>query len=295
MRHGIIIKALGGFYYVSDETGTVFTCKLRGKLKRRSEGVLVGDRVSFQLIGGGEGVVEDILPRRNSLFRPKIANVDQGLIILAARDPDPDFLLLDRLLLLMQRAGIPPILCVNKTDLLSTDSPMYERFAPYEQAGFSLVWASAETGQGRESLRELLRGKITVLAGPSGVGKSSTLNLQNADLALETGSVSEKLGRGRHTTRCVELLRLDGGWVADTPGFSRLDLPADLQPEELGQWYPEFRPYAAACYYDGCRHDREPDCGVKAALAEGKISVARYERYLILLRELLELREKEYK
>lgn len=295
MRHGIITKVLGGFYYVSDETGTVFTCKLRGKLKRRSEGVLVGDRVSFQIISGGEGVVEDILPRRNSLFRPKIANVDQGLIIMAAQDPDPDFLLLDRLLLLMQKAGIRPAICLNKTDLLPAGSPIYEQFAFYEQAGFPLVFASAETGRGRETLKEWLCGKITVLAGPSGAGKSSTLNLQNAELALETGSVSEKLGRGRHTTRCVELLQLDGGWVADTPGFSRLDLPTDLQAEELGQWYPEFRPYAAACYYDGCRHDREPDCGVKAALAEGKISAARYERYLILLRELMELREKEYK
>ena len=294
MTEGIIVKAIGGFYYVNDGSKT-FTCKIRGKLKRRDGGIMVGDKVDFEILNGEQGVVEDILPRRNSMIRPKIANVNQGLIILAAQDPDPDFLLLDKLLIFMQRESIEPVICFNKVDLLKADDPVFADLKEYEQAGFKVIYAAAEQGIGKEEIAAVLKDNITVVAGPSGAGKSTTLNLQHEDFHLETGDISEKLGRGRHTTRCVELLELDGGWVADTPGFSRLDLSKDMQPEELGNFYPEFKTPAEECYFDGCLHSKEPDCGVKTALAEGKISAKRYERYTQLLAELIELQENEYK
>lgn len=294
MPQGIIVKAIGGFYFVNDGDKT-YSCKIRGKLKRKDGGIMVGDDVEFQILNAEQGVVEDILPRRNSMIRPKIANVNQGLIILAAQDPAPDFLLLDKLLIFMQREGISPVICFNKTDLPAADDAVYAELREYEQAGFPVIYASAEQKIGKEEIARTLQGKITVLAGPSGAGKSSTLNVQQAGLQLETGDISEKLGRGRHTTRCVELLELDGGWVADTPGFSRLDLPTDLEPEELGQYYPEFRRYMENCYYDGCLHNQEPDCAVKAALAAGQIPQGRYDRYLQLLTELAEIHEQEYK
>ena len=290
---GVIVKAIGGFYYVSDGKET-FTCKIRGKLKRRDGGIMVGDYVNFSIVSGDQGVVEDILPRTNSMIRPKIANVNQGLIVLAAKDPEPDFMLLDRLLIFMQRAGVMPVICFNKNDLLKPEDKIYSELQDYEEAGFMVVYASALTEQGRAQLHDVLADKITVLAGPSGAGKSSILNLQQ-QTARETGSVSQKLKRGRHTTRCVELLPLEGGWVADTPGFSRLDLPKDMLPEELTDWYPEFRKLAGNCRFDGCRHHKEPGCAVKEALASEDISQGRYDRYLMLLQELIEMREQEYK
>ena len=290
---GVIVKAIGGFYYVSDGEKT-FTCKIRGKLKRRDGGIMTGDYVDFSVVSGDQGVVEDILPRTNSMIRPKIANVNQGLIVLAAKDPEPDFMLLDRLLIFMQRTGVMPVICFNKNDLLKPDDRIYSELQDYEKAGFMVVYASALTEQGREQLHNVLADKITVLAGPSGAGKSSILNLQQ-QTARETGSVSQKLKRGRHTTRCVELLPLEGGWVADTPGFSRLDLPKDMLPEELAKLYPEFKEPALNCRFDGCRHHKEPACAVKEALSAGKISQGRYDRYLMLLQELIEMREQEYK
>lgn len=294
MSRGIIIKAIGGFYYVNDGNKN-YTCKIRGKLKLKGNGVMVGDYVNFDVLNDDQGVIEDVLPRKNSLIRPKIANVNQGLIVLASKDPDPDFMLLDRLLILMQRAKIEPVICFNKVDLLADDDEVYNYLRDYEDAGFTVVYASAENGKGKEDLSALFAKKITVLAGPSGAGKSSTLNLQHEEFSLEIGNISEKLGRGRHTTRCVELLQLDDGWVADTPGFSRLDLPGDMQLEELPSYYPEFKRYSELCRYDGCIHYQEPDCAVKKALADGKISSARYERYLLLLQELVKIREQEYK
>lgn len=291
---GIIVKAIGGFYFVNDGKQT-YSCKIRGKLKRKDGGIMVGDYVDFQILNGEQGVVEDILPRDNSMIRPKIANVNQGLIILAAQDPAPDFLLLDKLLIFMQRENIEPVICFNKTDLLKPDDKVFSDLKEYEDAGFKVIYAAAEKGIGKAEIAEVLKDKITVVAGPSGAGKSTTLNLQHEDFQLETGDISEKLGRGKHTTRCVELLQLDGGWVADTPGFSRLDLPKEMLPEDLGQFYPEFKEYAPKCYFDGCLHDKEPDCAVKNALIEGKISANRYDRYLQMLAELIEMHENEYK
>lgn len=291
---GIIVKAIGGFYFVND-TKKTYSCKIRGKLKRKDGGIMVGDYVEFTVLNDEQGVVENILPRENSMIRPKIANVNQGLIILAAQDPSPDFLLLDKLLIFMQRENINPVICFNKTDLLNPDDKVFAYLKEYENAGFKVIYAAAEKGIGKEEIAEVLKNKITVVAGPSGTGKSTTLNLQHDGFNLETGHISEKLGRGRHTTRCVELLQLEGGWVADTPGFSRLDLPKEMQPEELGKFYPEFKQYAEKCYYDGCVHDKEPSCAVKEALKEGKIAATRYERYLQMLSELNEMFENEYK
>ncbi len=292
MAEGTIIKGLGGFYFVQSGK-EIYSCSLRGRLRKREEGVLAGDRVVFSPLGidqgVAKGVVEDILPRQNELIRPRIANVKQGLIILAAADPDPDFSLLDRLLILMQKAGIKPAVCFNKIDLAASLQPLEAARAAYEAAGFPVIFISAYQKVGREVLRQLLQDTVTVIAGPSGAGKSSTLNMLQPGLCLETGMVSEKLGRGKHTTRVVELLPLDfGGWVADSPGFSRLDLPQDMMPEDLPGFYPDFFQPEKNCRFDGCLHDQEPECGVKQAAAAGVLSKGRYERYQLLLKELQE-------
>ena len=230
------------------------------------------------------------LPRRNFLLRPKIANVDQCLVVLAAEHPKPDYLLLDRLLVCLLAAKIQPIICFNKLD----KPQKLEKFAPqmavYRQAGFVVQPVSALQQQGIDELKQLLADKITVVAGQSGVGKSTLLN-QVQTQKLLTGSISQKLQRGRHTTRMVELLPLaDGaqGWIADTPGFSRLNMPELITTENLAEFWPDLQNFGCKCRFDGCRHDKEPDCQVKAAVADGRLDKPRYQRYLQLLTSLSE-------
>ena len=287
---GRIIKGFGGFYFV-EAAGTIYICRIRGRLKRVNGGVLVGDHVKFLPLSTTEGVIEEILPRQNQLIRPKVANIDQAIIVLAATSPSPDWLLLDRLLVFCHHAGILARICFNKSEL--ADASLQQEIAIYHEAGFDVLLSSAVKGHGKEELTTWLAGKVSILAGPSGVGKSSLLNLIDPTFALSTGSISEKLGRGRHTTRTVEIFPLQcGGWVADTPGFSLLDLPKDLQPADLAQAYPEMM-RQPACRFDGCLHQQEPDCAVKTAVITGQIAKQRYQRYLILLEEL-ENREELY-
>lgn len=281
---GIVLKAYSGHYYVHDGAGQ-WECSTRGRFRYEKQQVLVGDRVQLQPKPGqeGTGVIMQVLPRRSVLVRPPIANVEQAVVVFSVREPEPNLGLLDRFLLTAEMNQIEPLICFNKIDLLGDEhvalAARYQNVCP-------VIPTSVVSGAGLDLLREKLRGKVSLFAGPSGVGKSSVLNAIMPDLKLKTGEISRKLKRGKHTTRHVELIFLpEGGLVADTPGFSSLDLPA-LPPEELAGYFPEMAGYGEACYFVGCLHDQEPKCAVKEALAAGKIEEARYRQYIEFLQEL---------
>lgn len=283
---GIVIRAYGGYYYVHDGRGE-WECSLRGRFRHAKQQVLVGDRVCFRPGRGRAGVIEKVLPRRSALVRPPVANVDQAVIVFAVREPDPNPGLLDRFLITAAMNNIEPLICFNKVDLAGNGR--VELVSRYQES-YRVVVTSARTGRGLDQLREALRGRVSVFAGPSGVGKSTILNALLPGLKLKTGEISEKLKRGRHTTRHVELIFLpEGGLVADTPGFTSLDLP-DMEPEELAAYFPELEAYYGKCYFTGCLHYKEPGCAVKEAVEAGRIDEARYRQYLVFLEELLNRR-----
>ena len=276
---GLIVKALSGFYYVDTGSG-VLECRARGKFRKTGDSPLVGDRVTVRL-EQGKGTVQSILPRRNRFLRPAVANID-ALLILASRSiPVTEPFLIDRMTVIALAQGVEPIICVNKTDL-EDPTPLAEL---YRAAGFPTVCTSAETGEGIEELRRLIAGKTVAFTGNSGVGKSAILRRLCPELKVETGEVSQKLGRGRHTTRHVELFPIgEGCRVADTPGFSsfELELMEPIPKEELAELFPDFRPHLGHCRFPDCAHRREPDCGVLAALAAGEIKPSRHQSYLKL-------------
>ena len=283
---GIVLRAYSGHYYVHD--GEVeWECSLRGRFRLEKQQSLAGDRVLLKPGHGHTGVIERVLPRRTLLVRPPVANVDQAVIVFAVREPDPNPWLLDRFLILVSASGVRPLICFNKVDL--TKDGQVDLVSRYKEV-YSLVMISARTGEGLEFLRQALQGKVSVFAGPSGVGKSTILNALHPGLALKTAELSSKLKRGRHTTRHVELIALPrGGFVADTPGFSSLDLP-DIKPEELSDHFPEMDAYFGKCHFNRCLHDKEPGCAVKSAVESGFINKERYLRYLEFLKELKERR-----
>lgn len=281
MLNGVIVKGVGGIYEVETEQGRL-QCSLRGKLRLSVERVLVGDRVEVSL-GSGGGVVEKILPRINELVRPPVANIDQVLVVCAVRQPSPNLVLLDRILVQAELMGIASVVVFNKADL---DRRRAEELrALYSSIPYPTLVTSTVTQEGIAELRQALQGKVSVLAGPSGAGKSSLLNALNPHFKLQTGEVSAKIHRGRHTTRQVELLACDQGYVADTPGFSQLQLEPD-QEDRLQFAFPEFGRYRADCRFRGCMHRREPDCAVLEALARGEIAPTRHENYLLFLQEV---------
>lgn len=287
---GKIIKGIAGFYYVHDGHESVYACKAKGVFRKRGVKPLVGDDVEFTVLDetDQEGNIEEILPRRNRLIRPASANVDQALVVFAVASPEPNLNLLDRFLVMMETQQVPVVICFNKTDLASEDEAA--RLGEiYRDSGCQVCFASVGKEQGIERIRGLLKGKTTILAGPSGVGKSSLTNLLQPLAAMETGTVSRKIQRGRHTTRHAELFCVeDGTYLMDTPGFSSLYLE-DLEAEQLKYYFPEFQPYSGGCRFAGdCVHMEEPDCGVKAAWKAGKISRSRYENYRLLYQELKE-------
>ncbi|MDD4334377.1 MAG: ribosome small subunit-dependent GTPase A [Desulfotomaculaceae bacterium] len=283
---GIVLKAYGGFFYVHDGL-SVRECTLRGRLRYKKQQVLVGDRVLMAPVQGRGGVVEDVLPRRSVLTRPAVANVDQAIIVFSLREPEPNPGLLERFLITAALNGITPVICFNKVDL--TAERQTELVSNY-LGNYHVVVTSAKTGTGLNLLRETLNGKISVFAGPSGVGKSTILNSLIPDLKQKTGEVSARLKSGRHTTRHIELILLaDGGFVADTPGFSSLDLP-DIKPEELAGLFPDIGNYQTNCFFTGCLHYKEPDCSIKEAVEQGKIDEARYRQYLEFLVQLIDRR-----
>lgn len=287
-----VIKMYNGFYYLQMAgQEELLSCRLRGRIKRNKGAVVTGDYVEYQMLEDGTGVIERCLPRRTLLKRPAVANIDQVLITFAARQPDLNQLLLNRFLVLAEWSGIPEIvICINKCDLLEEKVDFLQ---DYVQAGYKLLMVSAQEGQGIQELKNLLTGRVTVFAGPSGVGKSSLLNAVDSNLELATGKISDKIKRGKHTTRAACLLPLpEGGTVVDTPGFSAAELE-NIDKAQLAHYFPEFRPYIEKCYYNTCTHSHEPDCAVKEAVAAGAICQARYEAYLNILQTINE-RKKAY-
>lgn len=283
---GVVIKATSGFYYIRSGH-QVIACKLRGRMKQSRYSVCVGDHVQFSFAGETDGSIEAILPRNSFLHRPEVANVDQAVLTFAAQKPQFDPALLDRFLVLAELSAIPAIICINKIDLVDP-AEMLASLSMYEKVGYKILAVSTVTGQGIDALHQLLCDKVTVFAGPSGVGKSSLLNAFEAGLALTTGELSQKISRGRHTTRCAELLPLScGGYVVDTPGFSFTEF-LTMAPEELRFHYWEFRDRLADCHFSSCLHQKEPRCAVKQAVTDGEIARSRYDSYLALLLELQE-------
>jgi ribosome biogenesis GTPase len=288
---GKIIKGIAGFYYVHVEGMGVYECKAKGIFRKEHVKPLVGDDVIVDILDEvkKEGNVREILPRRSALVRPAVANVDQALVIFAIVKPNPNFNLLDRFLIRMERQNLPTIICFNKQDIASEQEKDALRKA-YETCGYRVCFVSALENEGLDLIRTLLAGKTTTVAGPSGVGKSSLINQLAPGANMETGAISEKIERGKHTTRHSEIIALgDSTYIVDTPGFTSLDI-SEITKEELGTYYPEFVQYEPYCKFSGCAHISEPSCGVKAAVEAGKISRVRYENYKILYQELKEVK-----
>ena len=279
MEEGRIIKALSGFYYVQTQSGVV-ECRARGRFRKDGTSPLVGDRVQITR-AGKSGTVDAVLPRRNALIRPAVANVDVLVVLASCAIPQTEPFLIDRIVTIAARQDVPCLICVNKDDL----APAAPLADIYRKAGIPTLVTSAATGEGLEALRAHIRGKFAVFTGNSGVGKSSVLNALAPELALPVGEVSQKLGRGRHTTRHIELFTLpDETYIADTPGFSSFDTDRmDAIPkEELAQTFAEFQPYLGRCRYPDCAHRKEPGCAIRAAVEQGAIGKTRYESYLRL-------------
>ncbi|WP_288760126.1 ribosome small subunit-dependent GTPase A [uncultured Veillonella sp.] len=286
MKTGIVVKNMNGYFYVQGEDGTITECKVRGRLKKGRYSLLVGDRVIY----GNEGTIENILPRRNELKRPHIANIDQVVLVVAAHAPDINSLLLDKLLVMIEHADIPLVVCINKSDL--ADETMAEIVERYQKVGYTVVMTSTYTGEGIDTLRRILDGHVSAFAGPSGVGKSSLLNAVEPDFAFQTGEVSDKIKRGRHTTRHASLYALnDHSFIMDTPGFSAIDF-SDISPERLTSLYPEFMTYEDGCKFSPCYHEHEPVCTVKEAVESGIIHKERYASYLAIREEIVSQRKR---
>ena len=288
---GKIIKGIAGFYYVHDGRSKIYECKAKGVFRNRNIKPLGGDDVECMVLDEKEGTgnIDAILPRKNKLIRPAVSNVDQAVVVFAVTEPLPNLNLLDRFLVMMERQEIPVIICFNKIDL-SGGKEIEELRAIYGPAGYTLHFISTYEAAGLEKLHELIAGKTTVLAGPSGVGKSSITNFLQPEARMETGVVSEKIKRGKHTTRHSELFFVENGtYMMDTPGFSSMYIE-DLEPNELKDYFPEFSEYEEECRFLGCIHVGEKVCGVKTAVADGKISRSRYDNYLLLYQELKDKR-----
>ena len=279
MQEGLIIRGMGGFYYVKSGE-IIYECKPRGIFRKAQIQPVPGDRVKFSIIEQENkvGVIEEICERKNLLIRPQIANVDQVILIFAARHPDPDFLLLDKLLIKMSSINLKPIICINKVDL-DEDGNYAEQFNAYLKIGLTTIFMSASKDMGVKELKENLKGNLTILAGPSGVGKSTLVNKLHPNENVEVGELSKKLERGKHTTRLVELFEaIEGGYIADTPGFSAFDID-EIKSNQLQMYYPEFYELRNYCRFNGCSHLSEPSCAVKDAVISGEIYNGRYERY----------------
>ena len=284
---GKIIKGIAGFYYVYVEQHGLYECKAKGIFRNQKVKPLVGDDVSIDVLDedGNKGNITGILPRDNELIRPAVANVDQAVVIFAAADPAPNLNLLDRFLVLMLKQQVDTIICFNKRDIVAEDDILLLEEI-YKKCGYRVIFTSTYTEEGLQELKELLKDKTSVVAGPSGVGKSSIVNKIQPKADMETGEISDKIKRGKHNTRHSEIIYIqEGTYICDTPGFSSLYV-SDMEKEELKNYFMEFREYEDSCRFQGCVHINEPGCAVKDALKSGKISGIRYENYSILYEEL---------
>ncbi|MFB4162617.1 ribosome small subunit-dependent GTPase A [Alteribacillus sp. JSM 102045] len=290
MEEGIIVKALSGFYYVENEKG-VYQCRGRGLFRKQKIKPLVGDKVRFEAEQKEEGYIYEIAERHNELNRPPVANIDQAFVVFSAEEPAFSALLLDRFLVHMEALDIKAVIVVNKMDL-ADEKRKQELFSfqqDYEKIGYQFYFVSGKNGNGIEELPPLLGGAVSIVAGQSGVGKSTLLNSLDPALKLETAEISSHLGRGKHTTRHVELLPMHNGWVADTPGFSSLEFQF-VDEEDLDVCFPEMKERLPNCKFRGCTHRREPGCAVKDALENGDIPSYRYEHYILFYKEISEQR-----
>lgn len=286
---GKIVKGIAGFYYVHVHNQGIYECKAKGIFRKENIKPLVGDDVCMEVISEETktGNIIQILDRRSKLVRPAVANVDQALIIFAIVKPNPNFNLLDRFLIMMEQLHLPCVICFNKQDI-ATEEEKEELRRAYETCGYKVLFISAKDQSGMQALLDTLHGKTTTVAGPSGVGKSTMINSMCPEAFMETGDISRKIERGKHTTRHTELFEVsEGTYIMDTPGFSSLAL-FDMEKDELKNYYPEFADYEVNCRFRGCAHISEPGCGVKEALEQGKISNVRYENYKVLYQELKE-------
>ena len=284
---GKIVKGIAGFYYVHVVESGVYECKAKGIFRKDGVKPLVGDNVEIEVLDEEEkkGNIREILTRKNELIRPAVANIDQALVVFAVTKPKPHFNLLDRFLVMMEQKKIPVILCFNKSDI-AKESDISKMEEIYRSCGYPVFFTSAKEGWKIEEVKKILHGKTTVLAGPSGVGKSSLINLLQSEVMMETGSISRKIDRGKHTTRHSQVIPLSKNtYLMDTPGFSSMYMPG-FEKEDLKECYPEFAALESQCRFTGCSHIHEPDCAVKEALSEGKISTERYENYCTLYEEI---------
>ncbi|EGT3614680.1 ribosome small subunit-dependent GTPase A [Clostridium perfringens] len=283
---GIIIKGIGGFYYIKTEEG-IIECKARGKFRYNSLKPMVGDRVTIK-VENGKGVIENIHERSSELIRPTVANVTQAFVVFAIKNPDINLDLLNRFLTLCEYNDIHAVVCLNKEDLC-TEEEKKNLKELINDIGYEVLFINAKEGKGFDALKERLANNITVLCGPSGAGKSTLLNSFIDREHMETGSVSEKIGRGKHTTRHSELIDVDNGYLVDTPGFTTLDVTF-IDRDSLKYCFPEFNDYNNLCKFNGCNHYKEPKCAVKEAVEEGKINKLRYEFYIKTLEEIINRR-----
>lgn len=289
MIEGIIIKGIGGLYYVKTEN-QIYECKARGLFRKEKIKPLVGDKVLIELNEIDDmGYIMEIKKRDSVLLRPPVSNVNQVIIVFALKNPSPNLWLLDRFLLLAAKEKLDAVICFNKIDLLEK-SETDNINSIYYNSGYKIINTSTKQLEGINELKEALQDKISVFAGPSGVGKSSLLNSIQPNLKLQTGEISEKTKRGKHTTRSSQLMELNfGGWVVDTPGFSSLDIDS-IEEEELQDYFPEISEHSYDCRFNDCKHNKEPGCAVKKAIEEGNISEERYNNYLVFLDEIKNFR-----
>lgn len=285
---GRIVKAIAGFFYIYCDGYGVIECHAKGVLRKGPYRPIVGDRVRLQLINEQEktGSLIDVLERTNSLIRPEVANVDQALIVFAYESPEPNLQLLDRFLLMLEKQNTKCIICFNKLDI-ADEVKKKQIMDTYSSCGYKVIEVSAKSQEGLKELDELLEGKVTAFAGPSGVGKSSLINIICPGALMETGNISRKTERGKHTTRHSQLFFVrPGTYIMDTPGFTAIDLMEGMEAEDLKHYYNEFYAYEGSCRFDPCSHTHEPGCYVKEALEAGKISKIRYDNYAYLYNEI---------
>lgn len=287
---GKIIKGIAGFYYIY-ANHRIYECKAKGIFRNQKVKPLVGDDVEITVIDEENqiGNIEEILTRRSELIRPAVANVDQALVVFAAASPEPNWNLLDRFLIMMEKQNVPVVICFNKMDLI--DEERFQQYKKvYEKSGYEVICASTYEVHGMDVIFQILSGKTTALAGPSGVGKSSIMNMLNPDANMDTGVISKKIERGKHTTRHSEIIPVgEDTYLVDTPGFSSIYF-YDMEPEELKDYYKEFIEYEPFCKFGGCNHIGERECGIKQAVEQGEIAKSRYENYRLFYEELKDKR-----